>query len=44
MYKKKQFSKLEKKYSKYQEGGSVGLMMNICHKGLEIDNILIEAG
>ena len=38
MYKNKQFSKLEKQYNKYQEGGSVGLMMDICHKGLEIKN------
>ena len=38
MYKKKQFSKLEKKYSKYQDGGSVGLMMEISHKGMEINN------
>ena len=40
MYKKKQFSKLEGQYQKYQEGGSVGLMMDICHKGLEINNNL----
>ena len=38
MYKKKQFQKIEKKYNKYQEGGSVGFMMEICHKGLEINN------
>lgn len=38
MYKKKQFSKLEKEYNKYQESGSVGLMMDISHKGLEIKN------
>mgnify|MGYP001196691712 FL=1 len=40
MYKKKQFSGLEKQYQKYQEGGSVGMMMDICHKGLEIKNNL----
>ena len=37
MYKKKEFNKLQSKYSKYQDTGSVGLMMNICHKGLESD-------
>ena len=40
MYKKKQFQKIEKKYNKYQDGGSVGFMMGICHKGLEINNNL----
>lgn len=38
MYKKKQFSKLEKKYSNYQDKGSVGMMMEISHKGMEINN------
>jgi len=37
MYKKKEFNKLQNRYSKYQDTGSVGLMMNICHKGLESD-------
>ncbi len=37
MYKKKQFKKLEKKYNEYQERGSVGFLMNICHKNLETD-------
>ena len=37
MYKKKQFKKLQNKYNKYQDSGSVGLLMNICHKGLEND-------
>ncbi len=41
MYKKKQFSKLDKKYKKYQEGGSVGFMMDICHKGMEIDKYFL---
>ena len=35
MYKKKQFHKLEKKYSSYQEKGSVGIMMDLCHRKLE---------
>ena len=35
MYKKKQFLKLEKKYSSYQEKGSVGTMMELCHRKLE---------
>ena len=35
MYKKKQFLKLEKKYSSYQEKGSIGAMMELCHKNLE---------
>ena len=35
MYKHKKFSLLGKKYSSYQETGSVGLMMKICHRGLE---------
>ena len=29
MYKKKQFSKLEKKYNKYQGEGMVGFMMKL---------------
>ena len=37
MYKKKQFKKLQNRYNKYQDSGSVGLLMNICHKGLEDD-------
>ena len=37
MYKKKQFLKLEKKYSSYQEKGSVGTMMELCHRKLEND-------
>ena len=37
MYKNKQFKKLEKKYSEYQDSGSVGFFMNICHKNLEVD-------
>ena len=41
MYKKKQFLKLDKKYKKYQEGGSVGFMMDICHKGMEIDKYFL---
>jgi len=39
MYKNKQFQKLAKKYSIYQDEGSVGAMMNVCHKNLEIANI-----
>ncbi len=35
MYKHKKFSLLGKKYSSYQDTGSVGLMMKICHQGLE---------
>tara|TARA_B110000444_G_scaffold220586_1_gene221428 strand:+ start:28 stop:369 length:342 start_codon:yes stop_codon:yes gene_type:complete len=35
VYKKKQFLKLEKKYSSYQEKGSVGTMMELCHRKLE---------
>ena len=41
MYKKKQFLKLDKKYKKYQESGSVGFMMDICHKGMEIDKYIL---
>ena len=37
MYKKKQFKKLQNKYNKYQDSGSVGLLMTICHNGLEDD-------
>ena len=37
MYKNKQFKKLEKKYSEYQDSGSVGFFMNICHTNLETD-------
>ena len=37
MYKKKQFSKLEKKYNKYQDEGTVGFMMKLCHQNLEKD-------
>ena len=40
MYKKKQFFKLEKKYSTYQESGTVGTMMEICHKKLEDNKYL----
>ena len=35
MYKNKKFSLLGKKYNSYQETGSVGFMMKICHLGLE---------
>ena len=35
MYKHKKFALLGKKYSSYQNTGSVGLMMKICHEGLE---------
>ena len=35
MYKKKEFKKLESKYSKYQDEGTVGFLMNACHKNLE---------
>ena len=35
MYKKKQFFKLEKKYNSYQDAGTVGTMMKICHEKLE---------
>ena len=40
MYKHKKFSLLSKKYSSYQDTGSVGLMMKICHEGLEKINLL----
>ena len=35
MYKKKIFSKLEKKYNAYQNDGAVGAMMKLCHQDLE---------
>ena len=35
MYKKKQFSKLEKKYNAYQDEGTVGILMKLCHQNLE---------
>ena len=35
MFKKKEFLKLEKKYSSYQGEGTIGTMMNMCHKKLE---------
>ena len=35
MYKKKQFFKLEKKYNAYQDEGTVGIMMKLCHQNLE---------
>ncbi len=35
MYKKKQFRKLEKRYNSYQDAGTVGIMMQLCHKNLE---------
>ena len=41
MFKKKQFLKLGKKYNSYQETGTVGTMMEICHKKLE-DNKYLE--
>jgi len=41
MFKKKQFLKLGKKYNLYQETGTVGTMMEICHKKLE-DNKYLE--
>ena len=53
MYKKKKFSSLSKKYSSYQDTGSVGMMMKICHKGLDDnrfvknignDSIILEIG
>ena len=40
MYKKKQFESVAENYSTYQDSGSVGLMMDICHKGLEKINYL----
>ena len=42
MYKKKKFSGLSKKYSSYQDTGSVGMMMEICHKNLE-ENRLVQS-
>lgn len=39
MYKKKQFESVAENYSKYQDSGSVGLMMDICHKGLEKNKV-----
>ena len=53
MYKKKKFSSLSKKYSSYQDTGSVGMMMKICHTGLDDnrfvrnignDSIILEIG
>ena len=41
MYKKK-FKKLESKYSKYQDEGTVGFLMNLCHKNLENSYRLLE--
>ena len=35
MYKKKVTFKLENKYNSYQNTGTVGSMMQLCHKGLE---------
>jgi hypothetical protein len=35
MFKKKEFLKLEKKYSSYQGEGTIGTMMKMCHKKLE---------
>jgi len=35
MYKKKVFSKLEKKYNAYQDAGTVGFLMQMCHRQLE---------
>ena len=43
MYKKKQFLKLEKKYNSYQEAGSVGVMMQICHEKLEDHKYLLQS-
>ena len=40
MYKKKQFLKLEKKYNSYQDAGTVGTMMKVCHEKLEDNNCL----
>ena len=40
MYKKKKFLKLEKKYSSYQGEGTIGHMMNMCHKKLEDNSYL----
>jgi phosphatidylethanolamine/phosphatidyl-N-methylethanolamine N-methyltransferase len=38
MYKKKIFNKLEKKYNSYQDTGTVGLLMKLCHRQLEHKN------
>tara|TARA_B110000971_G_C19769168_1_gene390037 strand:+ start:1 stop:690 length:690 start_codon:yes stop_codon:yes gene_type:complete len=38
MYKKKVFKKVEKKYNSYQEEGTVGLLMRLCHFQLEKNN------
>ena len=41
MYKKKEFKKLESKYSaKYQDEGTVGFLMNACHKNLNPNKII----
>jgi len=40
MFKKKKFLKLEKKYSSYQGEGTIGHMMNMCHKKLEDNSYL----
>ena len=38
MYKKKLFKKIENKYNSYQEEGTVGLLMKLCHLQLEKNN------
>ena len=40
MYKNKKFNLLGKKYNSYQETGSVGFMMKLCHLGLEKTKVL----
>tara|TARA_B100001250_G_scaffold411056_2_gene438813 strand:- start:1185 stop:1874 length:690 start_codon:yes stop_codon:yes gene_type:complete len=41
MYKKKQFLKIAKRYNSYQDVGTVGTMMKMCHEKLE-DNRYLE--
>ena len=40
MHKKKQFHKLDKKYSTYQDAGTIGAMMQVCHNKLEDNKYL----
>ncbi len=42
MYKKKQFLKVSKKYSSYQDEGTVGAMMQLCHKKLDENNYIAK--
>ena len=42
MYKKKQFLKISKKYSSYQDEGAVGAMMQLCHKKLDENNYITK--